>query len=99
MTYFIIFTINECQLELEFCRINAENAWLALTVQTEYLVALHTCDVYWKIQCADYSVISVSKQEHIQFIPLLNSLTNVQTTISWNTISPYYINISVQLFS
>jgi hypothetical protein len=81
LTYFIIFTINECQLELEFCRINVEDAWLALAVQTENLVAFHTCDVYWKIQCANYSMISIEKQKHIQLLPLPNSVRNVQISI------------------
>lgn len=70
LTYFVIFAVNECQLELEFCRINAENAWLAFTVQAENLVALHTCNINWKVQCADYSMISTNKHTHIPLISL-----------------------------
>jgi hypothetical protein len=81
LAYFIIFAINECQLELEFCRINTENAGLAFTVQTKNLVALHTSDVNWKVQCADYSMISVNKHEDsIKFIPVFISRRNIQTS-------------------
>lgn len=56
--YFIVFPVDQCQLEFELGRIDGEDTWTTFPVQTIDVVSLHPGHVDRQVQSANDAVIS-----------------------------------------
>lgn len=55
--HLIVLSVDQCQLEFEFCGINSEDSGAALSVQAVDVVPLYAGHVDRQVQGADNSVI------------------------------------------
>lgn len=62
--YLIILSVDQSQLEFEFCGINGEHPGATLSVQAVDVVPLHSGNVNWQVQGADNSMIPIANTQH-----------------------------------
>jgi len=55
--HLVILSVDQCQLEFEFCGVNGEDPGAALSVQAVHVVPLHAGNVDRQVQGADDSMI------------------------------------------